>query len=184
MLDFKTNGTMEEPTTQESQAQAGANGSGDGQELERLQQDLNEAQSQVLRAQAELDNFRKRMRREMEEERRYASAPLLRDLFPALDNLERAVATAEQNESAAGLVQGVKMVVQQIGHILEQHGCRRIPVTGENFDPHVHEALTQQPSDETPAGAILMETRAGYQLHDRVLRPAQVIISSGPGKSE
>jgi molecular chaperone GrpE len=173
---------MEEriPTQTDNQAEQNGN-SADGQELERLQQDLNEAQNQVLRAQAELDNFRKRTRREMDEERRFAAGPLLRDLFPALDNLERAVATAEQNEAGAGLVQGVRMVVQQIGQILQQHGCRRIPTTGENFDPHVHEALTQQPSDDQPAGVILTEARAGYQLHDRVLRPAQVIISSGPG---
>jgi molecular chaperone GrpE len=176
---------MEEQTTQQTQMEPGANGSsGDGQELERLQQDLNDAQSQVLRAQAELDNFRKRMRREMEEERRFASASLLRDLFPALDNLERAVATTEQSEGSAGLAQGVRMVVQQFGQILGQHGCRRIPTIGENFDPHLHEALAQQPSDDKPAGAILMDARAGYQLHDRVLRPAQVIISSGTASKE
>jgi molecular chaperone GrpE len=173
---------MEEQHTHESQIQgAGANGSSDGNELERLQQDLTEAQNQVLRAQAELENFRKRTRREMEEERRFAAASLLRDLFPALDNLERALGAAEQSEGNTGLVQGVRMVAQQIGQILQQHGCRRIPTQGEIFDPHVHEALAQQPSDE-PAGAILMEAQSGYQLHDRVLRPAQVIVSSGPGK--
>jgi molecular chaperone GrpE len=176
---------MEEQTTHETQSQPGPNGnSGDGQELERLQQDLNDAQSQVLRAQAELDNFRKRMRREMEEERRFASSSLLRDLFPALDNLERAVGAAEQSAGSAGVVQGVRMVAQQLGEILQQHGCRRIPTIGENFDPHLHEALAQQPSDDKPAGAILVEARAGYQLHDRVLRPAQVIISSGPATKE
>ncbi|MBW3597540.1 MAG: nucleotide exchange factor GrpE [Planctomycetes bacterium] len=180
-----------EPETQSSQSPPSPNGGSaetatapDTQELERLQADLNEAQAQMLRAQAELDNFRKRIRRDMEEERRFAAAPLLRDLFPALDNLERAVEAAGKNEGAAGLVDGVIMVVQQIGQILEQHGCRRIPAKGEAFDPHVHEAITQQPSDEHPAGVVMLETRSGYQLHDRVLRPAQVIISSGPPRPQ
>jgi molecular chaperone GrpE len=149
------------------------------EELERLQRELTEAQNQVLRAQAEFDNFRKRMRREMDEERRFAAAPFLRDLFPALDNLQRAVEAAEKSESGSGLVQGVKMVVQQITQALEQHGCRRIPAVGEAFDPHVHEAITQQPSNDQPAGVILLETQPGYQLHDRVLRPSQVIVSAG-----
>jgi molecular chaperone GrpE len=150
------------------------------EELERLQQELSEAQNQVLRAQAELDNVRKRMRREMEDERRFAAGSLLRDLFPALDNLQRAVEAAEKTEEGAGLVQGVKMVVQQIAQALEQHGCRRIPSVGETFDPHVHEAISQLPSNDQPAGVVLLEAQPGYQLHDRVLRPAQVIISSGP----
>jgi molecular chaperone GrpE len=156
----------------------------DSQELERLQVDLNEAQTQVLRAQAELENFRKRVRREMEEERRFAAAPLLRDLLPALDNLERAVEAAGKSEGAGGFVDGVKMVVQQILQALEQHGCRRIPAQGEPFDPHVHEAIGQQPSPEHAPGIILFETRTGYQLHDRVLRPAQVMISAGPPAGE
>ena len=155
----------------------------DSQELERLQADLNEAQAQMLRAQAELENFRKRVRREMEEERRFAAAPLLRDLLPALDNLERAVEAAGKSEGAAGFVDGVKMVVQQIVQALEQHGCRRIPAQGEPFDPHFHEAIGQQPSPEHAPGIILFETRTGYQLHDRVLRPAQVMISAGPPSS-
>lgn len=151
----------------------------DNPELERLQADLAEAQSQALRAQAELDNFRKRMRREMEEERRFAPAPLLRDLFPILDNLQRAVDAADKSEAGAALAEGVKMVLQQIEQVLEQHGCRRIPTQGETFDPHLHEAIVQQPSDQ-PAGAILVEALPGYQLHDRVLRASQVIVSGGP----
>jgi molecular chaperone GrpE len=175
---------MEEQTIPTQETQPPTNGqSADGQELERLQQELTEAQNQTLRAQAELDNFRKRTRREMDEERRFAAASLLRDLFPVLDNLQRAVEAAEKSEGGASLVQGVRMVAQQVGQVLEQHGCRGIPTLGTTFDPHLHEAIAQQPSDK-PAGEILLEARTGYQLHDRVLRPAQVIISSGPAKKE
>jgi molecular chaperone GrpE len=175
---------MEQQDVQPTQAQSNPNGdealAPQSQDvLERLQQELTEAQNQVLRTQAELDNFRKRMRREMDEERRFAAAPLLRDLFPALDNLQRAVEAAEKSEGGSGLVQGVKMVVQQIAQALEQHGCRRISAVGETFDPHVHEAISQQPSNDQPAGVILLETQPGYQLHERVLRPSQVIVSSG-----
>ncbi len=150
------------------------------QECDRLQQELAEAQKQLLRAQADLENYRRRVRREMEEERRFAAAPLMRDLFPAMDNLQRAIDAAEKNGAATSLVEGVRMVAQQIAQVLEQHGCRRIPTKNEVFDPHRHEAVAQQPSDEHPAGTIVLETLAGYELHDRVLRPAQVIVSSGP----
>lgn len=150
------------------------------QDDDRLQQELSEAQNQLLRAQADLENYRRRVRREMDEERRFAAAPLLRDLLPAMDNLQRAIEAAEKNETAAGLVEGVRMVAQQIGQVLEQHGCQRIPALGETFDPNWHEAMTQQPSDEHPTGVVSFEARTGYRLHDRVLRPAQVIVSSGP----
>lgn len=149
-------------------------------DLEQLRQELVEAQNQTLRAQAELENFRRRMRREMEEERRFATAPLLRDLLPVLDNLHRAIEAASKTDAANDLVNGVRMVVQQVEQVLDQHGCRRIPTAGEMFDPHRHEALAQQPSDAQPSGAILFETQSGYELHERVLRPSQVFVSSGP----
>jgi molecular chaperone GrpE len=186
---------MTEPQTDTGQTQATPNPNGDfpaqpnqqtqnRQDVDLLQQELAEARNQVLRAQAELENVRRRMRREMEDERRFAAGELLRDLFPALDNLQRAVDAASKTEGGAGLAEGVTMVLQQITQALEHHGCRRIPTVGEAFDPHVHQAITQQPSDTQPAGTILLEAQSGYQLHDRVLRPAQVIVSSGPTHSQ
>lgn len=147
--------------------------------IETLQEQLEQANDRVLRAQAELENVRKRARREMDEQRRYANLPLISDLLPAFDNLDRAVEAAEQNENATGLLEGVKMVAVQIHSILQQYDCRRLSASGAAFDPHVHQAIAQEPSEEVPAGNITREVQVGYQLHDRVIRPSQVMVSTG-----
>ena len=152
-------------------------------EDQQLRADLDEAKDRALRAQAELDNFRKRMMRELESERHYAGMPLLSDLLPVMDNIQRAIEAAEKSEpseQASGLLEGVRLVAQQIEAVLAQHGCQPIPAQpGELFDPAVHEAVSQIPSPEFPQGVIAIVTRGGYQLHDRVIRPTQVIVSSG-----
>jgi len=148
--------------------------------VERLQAELAAANDRTLRAQAELDNFRKRSFRQMEEERKFACVLLLRDLLSVTDNLDRAIEAAEQNENSSSLLEGVKMVGQQLTGVLEQHHCRPINAKGEMFDPHLHEAIAQQPSAEHPAGSVIEVTQVGYQLHDRVVRPSQVLVSAGP----
>jgi molecular chaperone GrpE len=153
-----------------------------GKELESLRAELEQAKDRALRWQAELDNYRKRARRELEDERRYANMPLLRDLLPVLDNLHRAIASAEKTPDAAGLLEGVKLVEKQIGSLLGKHQCNRIEALGQEFNPHLHEAITQQPSDEHPENTIVMETQTGYTLHDRVVRPSQVIVSKKPSQ--
>lgn len=145
-----------------------------------LQSQLKESDERALRAQAELENFRKRARREMDEQRKYANLPLVADCLPAIDNLDRAVEAAEKDENATGLLAGVKMVAEQIRSILAQHSCVRIEAEERPFDPNVHEAIAQGPSDDIPAGHVTQVVRVGYQLHERVIRPAQVIVSSGP----
>ena len=146
-----------------------------------LRAELGATRDKMLRAQADFDNYQKRVQRERTEERRYAFLPLLRDLLGVRDNLQRALDTAEKSGNQSGLLEGVRLVAQQFKTVFEQYGCREIAAQGAEFDPHLHEALTTQPSDE-PAGRVLAVFRPGYQLHDRVLRPAQVVVSSGPAK--
>jgi molecular chaperone GrpE len=145
-----------------------------------VRRQLDEANERVLRVQAELENFRKRTRREMEDERRFAALPVLRDLLAVLDNLQRAIEAAEKSDTGAGLLDGVKMVAQQFDGVLRQHHCRRIEALGQPFDPHLHEAVGQEPSAQFPPGAVVRELRPGYLLHDRVLRPTQVFVSAAP----
>ena len=148
-------------------------------DLDQLRQDLATAQDRALRAQADLDNYRKRMRREMDEERRYAYLPLLRDLLPVLDNIALATKAAENSPEAAGLLTGVKMVAEQLEGVLQRHHCRRIDAQlGSPFDPSLHEAIGTRPSGDHPPHTVLEVTRAGYQMHDRVVRPAQVVVST------
>lgn len=139
--------------------------------------ELEAANDRLLRSQAELENFRKRTRRELDDQRRFANLPLLGDLLPVLDNLDRA---AEQTDSTTGLLAGVKMVSSQMLSILMQHGCRPIEADGVAFDPNLHEAIGKEPSAASAEGIVTRVTRVGYQLHDRVVRPPQVFISSGP----
>jgi molecular chaperone GrpE len=153
-------------------------------ELSALRTQLQEAQDRTLRAQAELENVRKRAQREIVEERRYAATPLIRDLLVVADNVDRAIEAAEQTEQNGGLLEGFRMVADQLHHALEKHGCQKIAADGEPFDPHLHEAICQQPSAEHEPGTVMQVTLNGYQLHDRVVRPAQVIVSAAPHTEE
>ena len=147
--------------------------------LAQLDGELRRANNEVLKAQAEFENFRKRMRREMEEESRYAALPLINELLPVIDNLERAEQAAEQGGATGGLVDGVKMVISQFDAALAKYGCQKIEALGQEFDPHVHMALSQEPSAEHPSGHVSRVLQSGYKMHDRVVRPAQVFVSTG-----
>lgn len=149
-------------------------------EEEKLRQELSAANDRALRAQADLENYRKRVRREMDEERQYAQLPLLTDLLPVIDNIGRAVAAAEKSADVSGLLAGVKLVGQQLEGVLARHHCQRIEALHHPFDPHLHAAIMQQPTDEFPPNTVVTVAQEGYQLRDRVLRPSQVIVSSAP----
>lgn len=151
-------------------------------ETETLQRKLVEAEKQVMLAQADLENFRKRTRRENQEQIRYASLPLMNDLLEAVDNLHRAIDAASGEDASpttSNLLQGVSMVAQQISSILENHGCKKIESLGVPFDPNLHQAVQMQPSEEFPPNVVMQELRSGFQLHDRVIRPSQVFVSTG-----
>ena len=146
---------------------------------ENWKAEVQAAEDRALRSQAELENYRKRAQREMVEERKYASLPLIRDLLPVIDNLDRALAAAVQSQNAASLLEGIKMVANQFNHVLQQHHCTRIATTGTGFDPNLHQAIAQEPSVEHVSGIVTREVQVGYSLHDRVVRPAQVFVSTG-----
>jgi molecular chaperone GrpE len=149
-------------------------------ELDGLRSELQDANERVLRSQAEFENFRKRVQREMADDRKYAALPIVRDMLAVADNLELAIQAAEKDAAASSLLDGVRMVVGQFNAVLAQHQCSKIEGVGRPFDPNLHEALAQEPSAEHPAGTVTRVIRYGYQLHDRVVRPTQVFVSSGP----
>ncbi len=131
----------------------------------------------ALRANAELENFRKRSQKEVGDMLKYASMGIVRDLLPGLDNLRRALVAAEQSSDINELVQGVSMVLSQFESVLTSHQIKPIAAKGEQFDPNLHEALTQIPSADHPANTIIEEIERGYQMHDRVVRPGKVVVS-------
>lgn len=139
--------------------------------------ELADARDRLLRSQAELENFRRRSRREYEDAQRYREIDLLRDLLPVLDNVLRAVDAAEKTADVESLKAGFRMTAQQIEKVLESHGCRVIETDGRPFDPNVHEAILEQVVPGRAAGTVVGVASRGYRLHDRVVRPAQVIVA-------
>jgi molecular chaperone GrpE len=131
-----------------------------------------------LLAVADLDNYRRRVQKEAEQERRYAVLPLARDLLPALDNLHRALEAAKNGGDVKQLVQGVQMVAKQFDEIFARHAVVPINATGKPFDPNLHQALQQVPTPDKPPMTVLAEYERGYTLHDRVVRPSTVIVSA------
>ena len=133
-----------------------------------------ERDESYLRLAADFDNYRKRVAREQAELTQRANERLLNELLPVLDDLERALVAAEEHEEAK-LEEGVRLVHRELGSALVKEGLVEIETDGD-FDPHVHEALLTQPSEQDD-GAILEVIQKGYRLGDRVLRPARVVIS-------
>jgi molecular chaperone GrpE len=130
-----------------------------------------------------MENIRRRAQRELEDSRRFESLRLLRDLLPALDGLNRAIGTGEQTADPQALLSGIRMVAQQFRDILRGHSAEPIDALGQPFDPNLHEALTQVPSADHPPMTVIQVVEMGYRLHDRVVRPARVIVSSAPPAS-
>jgi molecular chaperone GrpE len=102
------------------------------------------------------------------------------ELLEPVDNLHRAIDAYELDPNGDGLRDGVNLVLAQIKGTLAKHGCKAIEAAGQAFDPNLHQALQMQPSDEHPANVVMQDLRPGFQLHDRVLRPSQVFVSTGP----
>jgi len=128
----------------------------------------------LQRTRADFENYQKRAAREREQENRYSLFPLARDLLPVIDNLQRALESAPEESP---LRQGVALVKTQLLQTLAKYGITPIESTGMPFDPHSHEAVMQQPSDQHPEGTVLQTLEPGYRYHDRVLRPTKVIVS-------
>ena len=135
-----------------------------------------------LRTAAELDNYRKRMPREMQDSARFANAGLLESLLPILDNFDYGLTAAKAESEKSNIYVGLSMVLKQVHDFLRDQGVEEVSIAGA-FDPNVHEAVTQQPSADVPEGSIIYQTRKGYRLRDRLLRPASVVLSSGPQKA-
>ncbi len=138
-----------------------------------------------LRTAADLENFRRRTVREKDELRTTATGRVLEDIFPVLDTLGLAINAAKQpNADVKTLVGGVEMVLTQMKSALAAHGLKEINPSGQAFDPHQHEAISHQPSNEVKEEHVLNVVRIGYSLNGRLLRPASVVVSSGPAKEE
>jgi len=138
---------------------------------------------QLLRLQADFENFRKRVQRDRVESQQQAAAQLIGALLPALDHFQLGLKNAQIHAQDASIVTGFQMIYTQLLEAFTQAGLTPLPVEGQPFDPNLHEAVTSLASEEHPEGTVITELRRGYMLGGKLLRPAQVIVSRGPAEA-
>lgn len=148
-------------------------------DLAVAREELSRANDRWVRERADLENLKRRSARERSEQARYGSESLLRDLVPVADNLERAVDAVRNGGDAASLAEGVALVLKGFHDVLERHGVSRVEAAGARFDPAVHEAVAHVESPGHGPNMIVDQHQPGYQLHDRLLRPARVTVAKG-----
>lgn len=147
-----------------------------------LQQELDASRAQNVRLLADFDNYRKRVARERSEIVKRAGEEIVAELLPVLDHFDLALQQAADPE--APFVVGIRMVYDQLVAALGKAGLAAIQAPGQRFDPAIHDAIAYQPSPEVDEGCVLLQTRCGYRMGDHVIRPATVIVSSGPPEPE
>jgi molecular chaperone GrpE len=149
-------------------------GGTEGSEVERLRREIADLRDRSMRTLADFDNFRKRSERERQEQRRYSLFEPMREFLGVVDNLELALSA---QGSADDLKQGVEMILRQMQELLRRHGVREVPAAGAAFDPAVHEAVSREEDPSVQAPTVTAELRRGYQMHERLLRPAMVKVA-------
>ena len=181
-MNSKTEAALEgEDATVSMADEAQAGQTVDLEELELVRAERDDMRDRFMRALADAENARKRADRDRREAEQYGSARLARDLLPVYDNLARALAVASEDtrREAAALIEGVELTLRELTQVLNRHGVTTIsPAVGEGFDPQQHQAMFEAPLPGTKAGQIIQVMGVGFMLHDRLLRPAQVGVSS------
>lgn len=180
----------EEKESNEVETQTGEAG---GDEVDQAAEDLAAAKAEAsknwdlyLRSQAEMENFRKRMQREKQDTAKFANENILREILPVVDNLERALTHAKEqgDETVQGLLEGIEMTLGQFDKALEKFGVQPIAALGLPFNPAEHEAMGQVESTEHQPNTVAQQYQKGYRLHDRLLRPALVMVAKAPANSD
>ena len=146
-----------------------------------LQADLERFRDLALRSQADFENYKRRAAREKEDAVKYANSALLQRLVSILDNFELGLAAAKGDGQESPIYSGMVLVQKQLNDLLEENGLQPIEAEGKKFDPNLHEAIGHEPSD-SPEETVIRQARRGYRFKDRLLRPARVVVSSGPAK--
>lgn len=156
----------------------------EGVELDELRAERDQYKDRWMRALAEAENARKRADKSRRDAEQYGGSRLARDMLPVYDNMKRAVEsiTEEQKQSASAVIEGIELTMRELLNVFKKHGLEMIrPEVGDKFDPNQHEAMFEAPVPGTKAGEIIQVSAEGFMLHDRLLRPAQVGVSSNVG---
>src|ERR1043166_5098090 len=147
-----------------------------------LQADLDRFRDLALRSQADFENYKRRSAREKEDAIKYANSSLLERLVGILDNFELGLAAAKEQGADSPIYSGMVLVQKQLNDLLAENGLQPIEAEGKTFDPNLHEAIANEPSSEFPEGFVVRQGRRRSRFKDRLLRPAKVVVSSGPAK--
>jgi len=155
-------------------------------EEEALREQLSESGDRLMRLQADFENFRKRAAREREESHHFGAQNLVKDLLSVVDNLDRAIDHARQSGGGdlEGLLQGVELVHRELLGVFEKHHVTTVDALGKAFDPSIHEAIAQAPDGSVQPNTVIDELQKGYQLRDRLVRPARVVVAKAPEGSD
>lgn len=152
--------------------------------LETAEQEAKENYDRFLRLSAEFENYKKRSEREINEFRKYANESLIKEILSVADNLERALDSSRSDKQAdTGLVEGVDMTLKEILNIFEKFSVKPVESLGKPFDPTFHQAVMQEQTDGHPENTVTNEIQKGYMMHDRLIRPAMVVVSTSKVKS-
>lgn len=150
-------------------------------DVSMLEAEIAELKDRFMRTMADFENFRKRVERERADERRYATAEILKEFLKIIDNLERAVASEGSEQDFRT---GIELILRQMHELLENAGVRRVEAAGEEFDPRYHEAVSKHESSDVSNPTVSEEMQSGYELHGRLLRPSIVKVAMPAGDSE
>ncbi len=150
--------------------------------MAEMQADLDRFRDLAMRTQADFENYKKRCAREKDDAIKYANTSLLDKLLPIIDNFELGLAAAKEQGEQSPIYSGMNLVLKQLNDFLIDNGLQPIDAVGQKFDPNLHEAIAHEPSDTVPDHVVTKQTRRGYKFKDRLLRPAAVVVSSGPAK--
>jgi molecular chaperone GrpE len=148
--------------------------------LAEAEQDLAKHRDALLRMQAEMDNLRKRLQREVEKSRKFALERIMKDLLQVRDSMDRGLEAAGESGTVEALREGQQLTLKMLAKVMQDHGLEVVDPQGQAFDPELHEAVTVMPSAEAAEDSVLEVLQKGFRLHDRLLRPAMVVVSRRP----
>jgi len=171
--------TQQTETPQDIADMVENDGAGEQDPTATMQADLDRFRDLALRSQADFDNYKKRAAREREEAIKYANSSLLERLIAIVDNFELGLTAARAEGEGSPIYLGMSMVLKQLSEFLADNGLQPIDAEGQKFDPNLHEAIAHEPNADVAEGVVVRQTRRGYRLKDRLLRPSGVVVSSG-----
>jgi molecular chaperone GrpE len=193
VLKEKSKGENKEPKKQDNSLKKDTQSAADNETVSQnetvspedaiadLEEQLTVEKDRVMRLSAEFDNYRKRKQREIDDFKKFANETVFKQFLSVVDNLERAIASAEKNKDTDSLLEGVKLTHREILKIFQAFNVKAVEADNQSFDPNFHQAVTQKKTDDVPENTVTDVLQTGYLLHDRLIRPAMVVVSTSTG---